>query len=774
MKKIISFFVLLLYFQNSWSQNPSTSGLAKQRDKYTFAYADEKMEKVLVDVETKFKIKYSYVDSLISQKRITIEKKRYSLEEINQKITDQTALKISKIDNRFYAVSQGKVIDSIQKYFLDEIIVEGFVANGINKTSQKFTIYPQKVETLPGVTDADILLSLQQLPGVKSPNETASGLHVRGGTSDQNLILWDGIRLYHPGHLFGMISGINPNVEQTVNFYNKATNPKFGERISSIIDIKASDKIVEKTKINIGVNALNADLYVQTPLFKEKLGLQVSGRKSYTQWLQTPTFNQLAEKVFQNTNFNDFNDQNQFEYQDYSAKLNYKPNSKTELFLTALFIDNNLDFKSEIPGSSVNSQKMSILNYGYSLNWIQKYGSKWSQKTTLFYSFYDFDYEKKQQYNPSQFEAFKKLNRVIDSGAEMNFAYAIQKNLNLDFGYQALGNDISHLFNSYNQDIGIDLSLKHLYNVSHIGYWYLKYDIAKWNINAGARYNYYSTLKSDSFEPRILIQKRFSDYFIWQASYERKSQILSQVRESNANDLSLENYVWVLSENKDYPIQKANQFTTGFTFKKNHWLLDVDAYYKTIDGITTLTFGFLNQNDANNHKGKGFTKGVDVLLQKSAATWRTWITYTFQDSKNKFEDVNNNEYFQINSNIQHALNLAFNKKWGNYSIAAGWFWHSGKPYSSLNESEQVSSFNTQRLPAYHRLDISGAYQFVTQNPVSYKVGISIYNAYNNHTIISKEFERKYITIDDYIHPKYAVQDYYSLGITPNIFLRVSF
>ncbi len=765
MKQLLSFVLLLLFYQNSQSQT---------RERYSFGFTAEKMENVLLDVESKFKIKYSYVDSLISKKKITLPKKKYSLSEINQKITDQTDLKVNKIDNRFYAISSVKTIDTLKKYYLNEIIVEGFLANGINKTNQMFTIFPQKVQTLPGVTDADILLSLQQLPGVKSPNETASGLHVRGGTSDQNLILWDGIRLYHPGHLFGMISGINPNVTQTVNFYNKATNPKFGERISSSIDIKTTDEIEENLKVNVGVNALNADVYIKAPLIKDKLGVQISGRKSYTQWVQTPTFNQLAEKVFQNTNFTDFNDQNQFEFQDYSAKLNFKPNDKSEFSLTAIYIDNNLDFKSENPNLSLNSQKMTIQNYGYSFNWKQKYSAKFTQNTMLFYSFYDFDYEKRQQYSSSQFEAFKKLNRIIDSGAELNFSYTFRDNLNLDFGYQVLGNDISHLFNSYNQDLGIDLSLKSLYNVTHVGYGYFKYDVGKWNLNAGFRYNYFSTLKLDSFEPRILIQKRFSDSFVWQASYERKSQILSQVRESNANDLSLENYVWVLSENKDYPIQKANQFSTGFTFKKNHWLLDVDAYYKTISGITTLTFGFLNQNDGNNYKGQGLTKGVDVLLQKSAKTWKTWMTYSFLDAENKFDQVNNNAYFQINSNIQHALNFALNKKWDKYSLAVGWFWHSGKPYSELNEAGQISSFNTQQLPAYHRLDISGMYQFYSKKETLFKIGFSLYNAYNNRTIISKEFERTYVTISDYSNPRYTVQDFYSLGITPNIFLRMSF
>ncbi len=764
MKQLFTIF-LLLFIQNLWSQKTA---------KIPFHYQSEKMDKVLSDVESRFNVRYSYLDSLVSGKKITLPKKRYSLTEVNQKMAEQTALKITAIDQRFYAISQDAEVDSVKKYYLNEIVIEGFLAKGINKTHQDFTLYPQKIEALPGVTDADILLSLQQLPGVKSPNETASGLHVRGGTADQNLVLWDGIRLYHPGHLFGMISGINPNVEQTVHFYNKAAHPKFGQRISSIIDIKTTDKIADRTKINLGLNALNADAYLQAPLVKEKLGIQLSARKSYTQWVQTPTFNQLAEKVFQNTNFDDFNKQNQFEFQDYSAKVNYKPTSKTAVSLTGLYIDNDLDFTSEVPDYRTNTQKMGIRNYGFSGNWLQQWGGKLTQNTTLFYSLYDFDYEKKQQYNATQFEAFKKLNRVIDSGLETNFNYPVDDRIRIDFGYQLFGNDISHLFNSYNQDIGIDLSLKHLYSLTHVGYGYFQYDRDKWNLNAGIRYNYYVGPHTESIEPRVLVQRRFSDHFLWQASYERKSQIVNQVKESNANDLSLENYVWVLSENQDYPIQKANQFTTGFTLKNNQWLLDIEGYYKTITGITTLTFGFLNGNDTNNQKGQGFTKGLDVLLQRSAPTWRAWVTYTYQDSENKFETVNNNEYFQLNTNIRHALTVSFNKKWNDFSVACGWFWHSGKPFSAIDGAGQVASFNTQQLPAYHRLDISAGYQFYKHDKTTIKCGVSVYNVYNNHVVISKELERKYLTITDYTTPRYVVQDYYSLGVMPNIFLRMGF
>lgn len=762
MKQLLSFLLLGL-FSFSWAQ---------KIDKFPFEYSSERMEKVLVDVENKFKIKYSYLDSIVAQKKITLPKRKYSLTEINESIELQTSLKITQIDNRFYTISKEQ--DSIKNYQLKEIIIEGFVAQGINKTNEKFIIYPQKVETLPGVTDADILLSLQQLPGVKSPNETATGLHVRGGTSDQNLILWDGIRLYHPGHLFGMISGINPNVNQTVNYYNKSTNPKFGERISSVIDIKTSDVITDKIKGKVGINALNADLYFQIPIIKKKLGLQLSGRKSLTEWWQSPTFNQLADKVFQNTNFNDFDSQNQFDFEDYSAKINYIPSNKTSISLTGIVIDNNLNFINEVPNYSVNNQKMNIINYGYSFNWTQKYSNSFTQKVLLFYSSYDFDYEKRQQFSTTQFEAYKKLNRIVDSGAELNFSNFFSDDLSLDFGYQLFGNDASHLFSSFNQDIGFDLSLMQLNTVNHIGYSFLKYKINDWDLHGGGRYNWYGKLRTGSFEPRIFIQKQITDHFIWQTTYERKSQILTQVRENEANDLSLENYVWVISKNGDNPIQKGNQFTTGIIFKKDNWVVDLDLYYKTISGITSFSFGFSNQFDTAVRSGNGFTKGIDVLVQKSTPTWRAWVTYTYQDSQNRFEDVNEYNYFQINSNVKHAFNASFNKKWNLFSLTLGWFIHSGKPFSSLNNDNQIATFNSERLPIYHRLDISAMYQLRETKSTSLKAGLSLYNLYNRKSIISKELERRYEDLADYSVPKYSIQDYYSLGITPNLFLRFTF
>ncbi len=762
-----SYFVILIFIAIipfTWSQ---------KMEKHFFEYKTTAVRKVISDVEVKYAVKYSYVDSIVAPIKITLEPREYSLDEVNLAIENQTSLKIIKIDKRYFSIIKEDE-ERVKTEQLKEILVEGFMSKGINKVNQSILIDPQKVMMLPGVTDADILLSLQQLPGVKSPNETATGLNIRGGTADQNLILWDGVRIYHPGHLFGMISGFNPNVVQKVRYQNKATHPKFGERVASVIEIQSTDSIASKTHVNAGINGLNADLFLQTPLLKDRIGLQLSARKSYTELFQTPTFNALTDKVFQNTNLDNFNDSNQFGFEDYAAKLNFNLIANSEISVSGIWIDNNLDFTSSTSDQKERNQKMEITNNGYSLNWSQKYSTKFKQSILIHYSAYQFAYDKNEVKSDTTFELFQKRNRITDSGISCDFEWKPSEIFRLDFGYQLQGNDISHSFTSKNQDLEIDLNQKQLFLISNVGFANLSVDLASWKLVGGIRYNSIAKLNSTLVEPRLLIQKKLFKDLTAQFSFEKKNQILSQFRESVTNDLSLENYVWILSDNSQYPIQKAQQFTAGLVYKKQSWLFDVDVYYKTIRGITSLTFGFLNPTDGLLHRGDGFTRGADILVQKSSATWRTWMTYTFQDSQNRFDAINDNNYFDTNANIRHAFSVSFYKKWNRYTAAIGWFWRTGKPYSLLNNANQIVSFNTEELPSYHRADISGTYLFHDNKSWSGKVGVSIYNLYNRKAVISREYERRYSSLADIVSTSFKVQDYSSLGFMPNIFVRFSF
>jgi len=757
MKLIILLCLLFLIFNTGFSQQ-----------KALLKFSNEPFEKVVLELEKCYDVKYSYVDSIIAEKRISLNKKEYTIEEINFEIEKQTNLQTVKISERYYTIFQEDLM-----YNLDEVIIESFLINSIKKSNQKFIVTPNKKGLLAGVTDTDVLLSLQQLPGVKSPNETATGLHVRGGTPDQNLLLLDGIRLFHPGHLFGMISGINPNIVKTVNFYYKAVSPKYGERISGVIDIETPNDFVAKPKASIGVNSLNIDAFLQLPILKNKLDIQVSGRKSFTEFLQLYTFNQLSNKVFQNTDFKSFDTKNKFQFYDYSAKILYKPSDKSIVTFTGLSINNNLNYFNTIASDSISNNEMKIINNGYSINWNKKYSETFSHKILAYYALYDFQYLKKQDYlETGNFEAFKKLNRVINSGVEFHFSSIIAKNKSLDFGYQISGNDVSHLFTTFTQNVGIDLSLKRLYSISHSGYSNFIYKTEKLTIQSGLRYTYLTKINSQVVEPRFFLQNKITESLIFQYSFERKSQFIAQIKENAANDLSLENYVWVLADTKKYPIQKANHFSAGMIYKFKNWLLDIDSYYKFIDGITRFNFGFFNQNDEVISEGKGFVKGVDVFLQKKSKKWQMSATYSFMDSKNKFEHVYNNKYFKSNANSNHSLQMTINRDWNKFSATVAWVWNSGKPYSVINDNGTIQSLNENNLSSYHRLDASFDYNF-SKNNIRYKTGISIYNIYDRKSVLNREYERKYSSFSDFSNPRYEKQDFYSLGFTPNIFFRIS-
>ncbi|HEX8561622.1 MAG TPA: TonB-dependent receptor [Flavobacterium sp.] len=761
--KPLLLLIILIMAPLSWSQE-------KQ---HRFSAGEIALPKLLQDIEQKFDVKYSYADTLVAPERVSIRPINYGLQQLHDLIAQQTKLRVLQISDRYYSVAF-EPEDVAMTALLDEITVHGFLSKGIIKEDHRMVISPHKVRELPGVTDADILLSLQQLPGVKSPNETASGLHIRGGTPDQNLILWDGIRMYHPGHLFGMISCFNPNINQTINYYNKAADPKFGDRISSVIEIKPTDDIAEKLAVEAGINALDADVYVRTPIVKKKLGIQLAARKSLTEWIQTPTFTSLAEKVFQNTNFRDYNDENQLGFYDLTTKINFKPNLDHAISVTGIAIDNVLDFSTSDERHNLKTQHMNIRNFGSGVNWERQYQSGFKHHLLLHYSAYELDYERIQYQPLDSYDGFTKLNRITDSGAELNFSAELSPKSNLYFGYQLAGNDVSHSFTARSPGLIIELDQKHLFNVTHSGFINFKYKNESWDFHSGLRYNNFIHLKDYSFEPRIFIQRQLDDNFALQLTYEGKSQSASQVRETVANDLSLENYVWILSDGDAYPLQRANQYSTGIIYKNGSVVVDVDLYYKTLNGITSMTFGFLHDFDSAVRHGEGFTKGIDVLIQRNAPSWRIWLTYTYQDSQNRYENLNDGRYFPISSDTRHALSLSYFKKWGNYTLSAGWFLHSGRPYSILNEANQILSFNDRRLPVYHRLNISGAYQFYNGKSCKAKVGFSIFNAYNQRTLISKEYERQFGDIGDFAAPEYVAQNYYSMGVTPNIFARVNF
>jgi hypothetical protein len=740
------------------------AGIASGQHQHAFCrYDHAALPAVLDDLSGKFDVRYSYADDALTGKLFDLSAGVYALADVHFEIARQTGLKFTKIDDRYYAVS---FENAAVPQKLQEVVIENYVSQGMVRSGQKTTLSPARIEELPGVTDADVLFSLQQLPGVSSPYETATGLFVRGGTPDQNLVLWDGIRMTHPGHLFGMISPFNPAMTGAVILEDHATEPRYGQRVSSTISMTMRDSVAQP-KVEAGINGLDIDALAEFPLGR-KLSIQAAARKSYTEQWDSPAFDAYSRKVFQHTGYNDVDDR-QFGFRDATARLNFAPSSKTLISLTGILIDNHLDFTAIDSLSTKDSRAMDIRNAGASLRWMQKIGKKFRVETLLHESVYDFFYQSTQQPQDRDFSALVKKNRATHSGIESTATFGWKPGFTWQFGYQLQGYDLSHAFHDQAPGVEVLLDQRHLQDVVHSGFAQGKWLFGGGQAEIGLRYDRYGRL-GNRLEPRLLVEKKIGNLAV-QASFEMKSQIESQVREAATNDLSLENYVWVLADGKTYPVEKASQASVGAAWKKNGWLVDASTFYKRISGVTSRSFGFLHLSDTITHKGQGFVHGFDLLVQKSGKDWRAWLTYACQDAQNRYDGLNGDDYFPVSSDIRHSISLSAFKKWRNFYVSAGWFWHSGKPYSTLSDG-QIAAFNENRLPVYHRLDISAAYAFKGRTWQG-RAGFSALNVYGRSSIISREFERQYQGVGDFASNRYIVRDYRSLGFTPNVFIRIT-
>jgi hypothetical protein len=755
-----------------------------QQDKdYSFESKNVKLRKVLLDIENTYQVKFSFLDKIVEGETVTIKKNMYPLDALLKILSDNTRLVFERIDKRYYAIYRRKEdnIYLVDNEVLDNVVIKAYLTKGIDKNiDNSFTIIPQRLGILPGLTEPDVLQTLQQLPGVISPNETVSGIHVRGGTPDQNLVIWNDIQMYHNGHLFGMISGFNSNIDQEIRFYNKGTDPKYGGKISSVISINTSDKIPKQVEVSAGLNFLNLDVNISAPIIKDKLKLQISGRRSFTDLFESITYDRLSEKVFQNTKIeNKTNNDNIFYFRDYNAKLFYQINKKNSITISSIYIDNKLDnfFVSIEDNHSINDLLLTS-NEGYSFKWNTKWNHHFSNSFKAFYSYYLYNYKNIKISFDNNKDYFIKNNTILDSGFSYDSDYIINQNIRLNLGYDFLAQDVSHSFLSENDDISFVLDSKKAFIQTHSIYSSLKYQSDnKLDLMGGFRVSYFTSLNKFSLEPRFVLNYKINDQLKINVSGEIKDQVITQIKETIVNDLGLENQLWTLSDIKKHPILKAKQFTTGITFVKDHWLFDIDTYIKETKGLTTLTFGFLNNTDPDFHDGKSKSYGVDFYLKRNFKKFKTWMSYSFNTTNNTFKGLNDSKAFPVNSEIKHAINLALSYRINELQFALGWYWHTGKPFTNIKNAKNASSsliydqLNAERLPYYHRLDISSLYHFdlSKKNRLKGKFGISLYNVYNQKNLLNREYY-KLTELDEEIKKR----DRYSLLFTPNIFLRINF
>ena len=663
---------------------------------------------------------------------------------------------------------------------LKEVVVTNYITKGINKrTDGSLEINTATVGILPGLTEPDVLYTIQALPGIQSINETVSDINVRGGTNDQNLVLWDGIRMYQSGHFFGLISAFNPYLTERVSLIKNGTPASLGEGVSSTIDIRPEDQLTPGFSGGAGINLINGDVFARIPL-SEKAAVHVSGRRSIADALQTPTYDQYFERAFRDTEVTGFagatdtlilTDEN-FYFYDMSLKFLYDITPKDKLRVSFLNVFNNIEYQeNELINNEIESRTSGLeqQNLAGGINYRRLWSDKFTTQTQVYLSLYElgainFDIPNDQR--------LIQENEVLDTGLKLSAWLDLSNNISISGGYQFFELGISNL-----EDINNPTFRRSIKNVLRTHAFFIEnnYRSASGNtsLRTGLRGNYMPKFAELIIEPRLAFSQKFADHFSLEILGEMKNQTSTQIIDFQTDFLGIEKRRWVLANDEDIPIIKSKQFSTGIHYNKNGLLLAVEGYLKQVEGITSSSQGFQNQFQFVRSAGTYDAQGIDFLINKKFDRITSWLSYSLADNTFEF-----NAFipptFPNNLDINHILTVGTSYQNRHLHLSAGLNWHTGRPFTEPDQMNGISRNeinyevpNSSRLRDYWRVDLSGKYNFRLAADLRAQVGLSVWNVLDRKNTVNA-----YYQIDR--NNQLDLVEQFSLGITPNFMFRVNF
>ncbi|MCG8322789.1 MAG: TonB-dependent receptor [Cytophagales bacterium] len=717
---------------------------------------------------------------------------------------------------------------------LDELIVYDENAEMLDNGDEigQLSMNPSRLLSLPSLGEVDIFRTLQYLPGISGTDETSAGLVIRGSTPDQNLILFDGFTVYHIDHFFGVFSAFNSNAIKNIQVYKGAFEAKYGGRASSVIDITGKTGNSNKPSYGVGANLISANAVLELPI-NDKLSLFMAGRRSHTDILQTGLYKEIFDKVIidnraiiNNLRSNNFEDiEPEFNFYDINGKLTYRPSGKDVISLSYYSGRDNLNIDANRQYPELIEDPITHLGFTVDVDWTvdddsrwgnngfsTRWGRQWNQK---FYSNLNIgysDYSSVQRnsdrlsFSVQTFEIDTLIrnkrqtikNGLTDFSIRLDNEWKIGQRSELAFGTLYTKNEINFHY------AGGGVS-DNLYDSGRQLAFYVQntfYPFRNLGVTVGIRNTQYNVIREDFVEPRVSINYQVSERLRLKAAWGRHNQFINRVAfEENLYDANTA--FWLMADGNNIPHVFSRHFVGGFSYETGDFLIDVEAYHKDTDGITD----FLPNVKVNNNgreefvnfylAGTSVAKGVDFLVQKKTGKHTGWLSYSLSKVENSFPDLNRGRPFAARQDQRHEIKLINMMSVGRWDLSSTWIYGSGKPYSDPGQGSPLvtldslninyvaaDNINTERLPAYHRLDLAAAYNFNIGKGTG-QFGISVYNVYGRKNVKYKRFTS--LDIDGIANdnsgrgttlsrsePRYVESDVLLLGFTPNIFFNLRF
>ncbi len=674
---------------------------------------------------------------------------------------------------------------SLEVLELDEIVAERYLTSGISKKKDgSFSIKPDKFGILPGLIEPDVLLAMQQLPGINSIDETVSNINVRGGTHDQNLFMWNGLRLFQTGHFFGLISALSPNLAHQIKISKNGTSAFYGESVSSAIDISSRPADIGGGTTSIGSNMISADFYTKIKT-TENANFEVSARRSFTDVLDFPTYSKYSKRIFQNTivtqldNSTDVNykSDKEFYFYDFTGQYHQKIGDKNDIYVDVLGIKNRLDFtQGTITATNVVTEisNLNQLTLGATAAWRRQ----WSEGHSSEFGFYGSYYNVDGRNASIEFNQVKEQeNNILDAGFRVSDSYRLSPAFNLKSGYQY--NEIGVENGDQVNEPAYSRTVKEVLR-SHALIAEAEYDSPDRTIysRAGIRGNYIEQFGMIYAEPRLQIS--YNPNVLWQIELlaEQKSQTASQVVELQGDFLGIEKRRWILSNDSDIPVQRSRQASVGVTFKDKGWLVSLENFYKKVKGITTYGQAFQDQLELIQASGSYTVVGTEFLVQKQFRGFYAWLSYTWNDNNYSFDNIVPDR-FPGSFEIRHTVNSAAIYEWHNFKIALGSKWYTGKPVTPPlsrtvadvgNNTPGIiyASPNSDNIGNFFQVNFSASYVCKITEKTQLQLGLSVLNIFNRENIINRYYRIN--TASNAIE----VVNTYSIERTPNALIKFSF
>ena len=677
--------------------------------------------------EGNYKIEISYIGYSNFTKPLTIEsnlKEDYNLEESNN---------LNEV-----------IITSVRR---NENVIKAQM--GVEKLNIKDI---QNVPVLFG--EKDILKTLQLLPGIKSAGEGNNGFYVRGGATDQNLILLDEAPVYNASHLLGFFSTFNSDAIKDVTVYKGGMPAQYGGRLSSVLDIRMNDGNKKETTFEGGIGLISSRLKIESPIVKDKSSFMVSGRRTYAD-----AFLAFAPDTSLRGNT--------LYFYDLNAKVNYQLDEKNTLYLSGYFGRDKLGLNNTFGFNWGNATGTLRLNHLFS--------NKLFSNTSIIMSKYDYQIE-----NQLSGSEFKVSSSIKDFNIKQDFSYALANTHELKFGFEGIHHTISPgqisspVTSSVNEikteeRKGLELAayISDSYSVNDRFKLIYGLRLSSFSVLGGSTYKTFNIdgeelssvfYKKGTFvktfvnlEPRISASYQLDDDKSIKGSYARNVQNLHLMSNSTATSPT---DLYIMNSLNTKP-ELADQFSLGYfnNIMDNNYEFSAEVYYKPMQNQIEYRNGTDlrgNQNvEADLVYGEGRAYGLELFFKKKYGKFNGWIGYTISKTERRFDLINDGNWFRARQDKPHDISVV-----GIYKSGKRWVFSSTFVYSSgsavtfpigkYNLDGQTVFYygerNGNRTPDFHRLDVSATLEGKASKKFKSSWNFGIYNLYNRKNPFAIDFK----------------------------------